>query len=267
MFEIFQYSFMIRAFIAGMVIAVVAPMIGTFLVVRRYSLISDTLSHVSFAGVMAGLLFGIHPLLAALVITGVAALVIEKIRTGKRISAETVLSLFLSGGLAVAVVLMSLGRSFTLDLFSYLFGSIATVTKQDLYIILPLGLLVVGLVFLLFKEFLYVSFDEEGAEVNGVPVMVLNVVLILLAAVTIVVSMRIIGILLIGALLTIPSVTAMQLSKSFKATVALAVVISLFSVIAGLFVSYYLNIPAGGAVVLIALSVFGAVAILTKNKV
>jgi len=257
MLEIFQYGFMLRAFAAGIIVAVISPLIGTFLVTRKYSLISDTLSHVSLAGVMLGLLIGINPIFTALGVALLAAWLIERIRGEKKVSGETVLSLFLSGGLAIAVILMGLGKGFGVDLFSYLFGSITTVRNEDLFIILILGTVVLVTILMMYKKLLYVCYDEEGARVAGLPVKSINFLLITLAAFTVVVAMRIVGVLLIGALMTIPAITAMQVAKSFKQSLVLSVFLSLAAVTGGLWLAFYFNLAAGGAIVILALTFFG----------
>ena len=256
MLEIFNYSFMIRAFIAGTVIGIVAPVIGTFLVARRYSLIADTLGHISLAGVAIGLLLGINPIITALIAAVVMSLVIDRLRSGKLVSGESALAMLLSGGLALAIVLISLAKGFNVDLFSYLFGSITTVRPEDLYLIIPLGLLVIVLTLLFYKQFLYISFDEEGSKVNGIKVTALNTLLMVLTAVIVSLSIRIVGSLLIGALIVIPVVTAAQIARSFRSSIALAILFSLFAIIVGLFASFYFNLAAGGTIVLVALIVF-----------
>ena len=257
MLDIFHYSFMVRAFIAGMIIAVIAPFIGVFLVSRKYALIADSLAHVSLAGIALGLLMGIHPIITALIVTIGAAMLIERIRSNRRLSGESALAIFLSGGLAVSIVLISLANGFNTNLFSYLFGSITTVTDMDLWIIGVLGVLVLSTLCLLYKELTYCSFDWESATVSGIPVTYINTVLVIITAITVVLSMRIVGALLIGALMVIPVVTAMQLAKSFKQTVLFAVCASMLSVMFGLLMAYYLNLPAGGAIVLVSLLFFG----------
>lgn len=256
MFEIFQYDFMIRAFMAGIIIAIVAPLIGCFLVVRRYSLMADTLAHVSLVGVAVGLLTKGNPVATATITSVIAALGIEKLRTSKKIFGESILALFLSGSLAVASVLISLANSFNSNLFSYLFGSITTVSPQDLYFIGGLGLVVLISIFLVYKELFLVSSDEELAQVNGVNPKVFNILLVILAAVTVSLSMNIVGILLVGALMVIPVITAMQWARSFQQTLFFAVGFSFVSVVSGLFVSYYLDLASGGTIVLVALALF-----------
>ena len=266
MMDIFHYSFMIHAFIAGSIIAIIAPVIGTFLVARRYSLMADSLAHVSLAGVAIGLILGIYPVYTALIVSVVVALVIERLRTERGVSGEVALAMFLSGGLAVAVVLLGLGKGFSVDLFSYLFGSITTVTNIDLLVITTLGIVVLAIVVRVYKEFVYVSFDEEAAHVSGVPTKTLNMLLMILTALTVSISMRIVGILLIGALMVIPVVTAMQLRQSFLKTILASILFSFIAVIAGLFLSYYVNLAAGGTIVVISLFLFAVTALMTSKK-
>ncbi len=247
---------MIRAIIAGVAIAVIAPLIGTFLVVRRFSLIGDTLSHVALSGVAIGLLLGIAPIITTLAITILAAIAIEIIRTKQNVSGEAVLAMFLPGGLALSVVLLSIAKGFNSNLFSFLFGSISTVGTTDLMLILGLAALTTFIIFIFYKQLFFVAFDEEGAKVSGVKVKFVNLLLIVLTAVTVSLAMRIVGILLIGALLVIPVITAQLIAKSFKQALFLSVLIALFSVLAGLILAYYLSLPAGGVIVLLALLVF-----------
>jgi zinc transport system permease protein len=256
MLDIFSYGFMLRAFAAGITIGLVAPLIGCFLVAKRYSLIADSLAHVSLAGVAVGVVLIINPIVSALAVAILVAFLIEKLRAGRMLTGEVALAMFLSSGLAVAVVLIGLAKNVHVDLFSFLFGSITTVTVGDLWIILPLGAVILAFVGLLYKELAYLAFDDESARVSGLPVRFLNQALVILAAVTVVLSLRIVGGLLIGALMVIPVATAMQVSRSFKHTVFTSMVLGLVSVIAGLFASFYLSTAAGGTIVLISLLLF-----------
>jgi zinc transport system permease protein len=264
MLEIFDYSFMQRAFIAGLAIGIIAPIIGTFLVAKRYSLIADSLAHVSLAGVGLGLLLGISPVLGALAVAILAAFLIERLRSRGRLSGEVALAMFMSSGLAIAVVLAGLAHTINIDLVSFLFGSITTVTAADLWVIVPLAVLVMALVALLYKELAYVAFDEEQARVAGLPAAALNQALIFLTALTVVLSLRIVGGLLIGALMVIPVAAAMLLARSLRATIAYAVGFGLTAVVVGLFASFYLNLAAGGSIVIVALGIFMLVALLAK---
>jgi zinc transport system permease protein len=242
-----------------------APVIGTFLVAKRYSLMADTLAHVSLAGVALGLYLGIYPLFTSIIVAVVAAVVIDRLRAARHVSGETALAMFLSGGLAIAIVLISLAKGFNVDLFSYLFGSITTVKAEDLVVMGVLGTVVLTILTLFYKHFLYLSFDEEAAMVSGVPVARLNTVLMVLTALIVSLAMRVVGVLLIGALMVIPVVTAMQLRKSFQQTIFWAIGFSVFAVVAGLFASYYLNVASGGAIVVTALLLFLSVNLFTTH--
>jgi zinc transport system permease protein len=256
MLEIFQFNFMIYAFTAGIVIAVIAPVIGSFLVVRRYSLLADTLAHISLAGVAVGLLLKSNPVKTAILVSVLTAFALERLRKTKKIFSESALALFLWGGLATAVVIISIARGFNVDLFSFLFGSIIIVDISDLYLITGLGAVILIMITVFYKEFFLVSFDEELAEVNGINARIFNLILVILAALTVSLSMRIVGVLLIGALMVVPVITAMLFSRSFKHLLFFSVAIALASVISGLFLSYYLDLASGGTIVLIALVFF-----------
>lgn len=255
-FELFQYGFVIRGIEAGVIVALIAPLIGIFLVLRRYSLIADTLAHVSLAGIALGLLLNINPILSALGVTVVSSLGIERLRNSRRVYGESALALFLSGSLALATVLLSLGKGFNANLFNYLFGSIVTVTQTDIYTMAILGLVVITVLGLFFKELVYITFDEESARVSGIPVRWINIILILLAAFTISLAIPIVGVLLIAALIVIPVVTALQLRQSFAKTIVYAELFSLFSVLAGIFISFHFNLSTGGTIVLVMLALF-----------
>lgn len=265
MIDLFQYSFMVRGFEAGIIIAIIAPLIGIFLVLRRYSLIADTLSHVSLAGVAIGLLLKVNPLITAVIAAVISSVAIERLRISKRIFGESALSIFLSGSLALAIVLIGIAGGFGVDLFSYLFGSITTVKQSDVFIIAILGILVIVAVIAFYKELVYVTIDEEAAKLSGVPTKFINILLIILSAFTVALSIPIVGVLMISALIVIPVISALLLRKSFLYTIFYAEGFSLFSVIAGIISSFYLNIPASGAIVLITLIIFVST-LLLKHK-
>ncbi len=265
MFAILQYGFMQRAFAAGIFIGIIAPIIGTYLVTRRYSLMADTLSHIALAGVAIGFLAGLQPLVTAIIVSVLGAVGIEYLRMRRAAQSESLLALFLSGSLALAVVLMSLAHNLNTSVLSYLFGSITTVSASDLWLIGSLGLIVLLVVIIARRPLFLLSLDEELATSGGIRSSVFNILLVALAAITVSLSMRIVGILLIGALMVIPVLTAMQLSGSFRRTTILAVLLSLFSVLTGLVLSYQWNLPSGGTIVLVALALFlGSLALKKK---
>lgn len=256
MFELFKYSFAVRGFEAGVIIAFIAPLIGIFLVLRRYSLIADTLAHVSLAGIAMGFLLQINPIVTAMFSTVLSSVLIERLRVSKKIYGESALAIFLSGSLALAVVLISLAHGFNVGLLNYLFGSIVTVRQVDLYVIGVLGTIVAVTLFLFYKELVYITFDEESAQVSGIPTRFINTLLIVLAALTVSLSIPIVGVLLISALMVIPVVTALQFRQSFSKTIIIAELVSLFSVVTGIFISFYLNLSTGGTIVLVSLTIF-----------
>ena len=256
MLNIFQYDFMVRAFLSGIIIAIIAPLIGCFLVVRRYSLLADTLAHVSLVGVAIGLLTGGNPIITATATSIVASLGIDYIRTSKQVVGESVLALFLSGSLAMASILISISHGGGTNLFSYLFGSITTVLPEDLYFMLGLGIAVILIVTAFYKQFFLLSFDEELAKADKMNIKLFNTMIIIMAAIAVSVSMRIVGVLLIGALMVIPATTAMQFALSFKKTLLLSIFFSLISVITGLLTSFYLGLASGGTIVMVSLLLF-----------
>jgi zinc transport system permease protein len=256
MLSLFQYSFIVRGLEAGLIIGAIAPLIGIFLVLRRYSLIADTLSHVSLAGIAIGLLLNLNPLFTAIGASVLSSLAIERLRLSKRVYGESALSIFLSGSLALAIVIISLAHGFSVNLLNYLFGSILTVKQIDVYIILVTGIFVFLSIIALYKELVYITFDEEAARVGGIQTRLINTFLVILSAITVSLAIPIVGILLISALIVIPVVAALQFRKSFLTTIIYSEFISLFSVISGIIISFYLNIPAGGAIVLLALGIF-----------
>ena len=254
--EFLQYTFMHRAFVVGAVTAVICPAIGVFLVPRRLSLIADTMAHVALAGVALGLLIGASPLVGALVVTTGGAVAIERLRARGALQGDAWLAVFLSGGFALAVVLISLGGGFNADLLAVLFGSILTVSRADVWIVVGLGVLVGTAIAAFFPQLFAITLNEELARTSGVPVSALNLMLTVLTAVTTVVGMRMVGVLLVSAMVVIPTLTGFAVGRSFRHALAVAIAMGLVSVGLGLVAAYYLRLAAGGAIVLTALLVF-----------
>jgi zinc transport system permease protein len=262
--ELLDYEFMRRAFLAGMAVAVICPLIGVFLVLRRLSLLADGLGHVTFAGLAAGFLLNIYPLLAALVAAVVGAVGIERIRTRGKIAGDAAIAMFYTAGLAIGVVLVSRVGGF--NLVGYLFGSITAVSTEDLFAVLALVATVVGLTLLYYKELLYLTFDEPSARAAGLPATLVNTLLAALAAATVVAAMRIVGLLLVSSLMVIPALTAMRLANSFRQTLLYAVAAAQIAVLVGLTSSYYLNTAPGGTIVLTALLLFAAASLVEGRR-
>ncbi len=252
--EILQYSFMVRALLAGLVVAVTVPLLGSFLVARRYSLIADSLAHVSLAGIGAGLLFGFTPALVAIPVTVVGAVLLEWLRQKKQVSGEVSLAILMSSGLALAIVLANFARGANTDFSSYLFGGIATTSRADVITLAGAGLLVVAFVAANYRSLLHIAFDEDGARIAGCRVTILNYALAAMTAVIVVLSLRIVGGLLISALLVMPVVTASRFVRSFGQTIFYAIILAAIAVLSGLVIAFYAGVAAGGAIVLSALA-------------
>jgi len=250
---------------AGAIVGILCPLIGIFLVLRRMSLIGDSLSHVALSGVAAGIVSGLYPLTTALAFSVLAALGIETLRKRYMEYAELALAIILSAGIGIAVVLISWAKSINIDLFGYLFGNILTVRPTDMWLISVLGIFIIGFVRLLYKELLFIAFDEEGAGIAGIPVRGINLIFIVFIAMTITLSMRIVGALLVSSLMVIPVAASLQIAKSFKQAVILSVIFAEISVILGIVVSYYLELASGGTIVL--LSVILLISVITIKNI
>jgi len=245
-------EFMRLAFGAGVVVGLLAPAVGFFLVQRRLSLIGDGIGHVAFAGVALGYLLDFPLVLTALVVSVLGALSIEGLRVRRRTAGDQALALVFYTGIAAGVVLVSAAGALNVNLFQFLFGSILTVTRGDLAVIAGLGVGALALIGLLYRPLVAVVVDEEGARVAGLPVAPLNALTAALAAVTIALSMRVVGILLIAALMVLPVIAATRIAWSMRSTVLLAMGIGLASVVTGITIAYYADLPPGGTTVLVA---------------
>lgn len=255
MLEMLEYGFMQRAFISGIIVGIICPMIGIFLVLRRMSMVGDSLSHVALAGVAASFLAGANSLLGSLSFSIVAALGIEKLRKSYREYSEVAIAIIMSGGIGLAVILISLARNINIDLMGYLFGSLTTISQQDLYLMVTLGIFIFSIVLYLYRQLFYIAFDEEGARIAGIPVERVNTFFIILVSLTITISMRIVGILLVSSLMVIPVAAAIQMEKSFKKTIFYSIVFSLIAVLVGITLSYYYDLAPGGAIVLLCVGI------------
>ncbi len=250
--EILTYDFMVRALIGGTLVGALAPALGVFLVLRRLSLVADSLSHVALTGVAIGLLTSTYPPLVAMGATSIAAATIEIVRARRMMPGDAALAVVLYTALALAVVIISLADGFNVDLFSYLFGSVLTVTSTELWLLVGLLIIVLGFIALFYPELSQVSFDSELARTTGVRVFSVNLALAVLTGATITLSMRVVGVLLVGALIVIPVMSSLRLATGLRASIVLAMAIGVFSALVGLSISYYANLAAGGSVVLTA---------------
>jgi zinc transport system permease protein len=251
-----ELEFMRLAFAVGAVVGVLAPAVGFFLVERRQSLVGDGLGHVAFAGVAAGYLLGVSPVLTALCFAVVGALAIEWLRSRGGTAGDQALALVFYTGIALGVVLVSSADRLDVGLFQFLFGSILTVTWSDLWAVLALGVLSLAAIAVLYRGLVAAVLDDEGSRVAGAPVTLLNTAVAVLAALTVGISMRVVGILLIAALMVLPVVAAQRVAWSLRSTLGLAMLIGLGSVLAGLTLAYYGDLPPGGTIVLLGAGAF-----------
>ena len=249
MLEMFQYTFMQKAFLVGILLAIIIPLIGVIVVLKRLSMIGDALSHTSLAGVALGLLLGIEPIVGAVVVCVVAAFSIETIRRRLPRYAEISISIIMSVGIGLASVLTGFiedGAAFN----SYLFGSIVAITDTEVLMVVIVTVIVVATFLLLYKELMFITFDEQGAILAGLPVKKINFIITLLTAITVSVAARSVGALIVSSLMVIPVACAMQIANSYKKTVLYSVLFAVAFTVVGLVLSYYFNLKPGGTIVL-----------------
>lgn len=276
--SLFEYEFLQNAFLSGLLIGLIAPLLGVYVVVRRMSLIADALSHVTLAGIAASLLLekkftafaGLNPIYLGMGFSVAGSLLVEKLRAVYKHYQELAIPIILSSGVGISVIFISLADGFNTDLFSYLFGSISAVSRTDLYVIIAVSVIVIAIIFLLYKELFLLSFDEEHATASGINAKWIHFIFILLVALVIASSMRIVGILLVSSLMTLPVAASIRIAKGFKQTIFFSVLFGEISVIIGLFLAYYLDLAPGGTIVILSVFIL-VIAILwtkfTKGKV
>ena len=248
--EIFEYAFMRRAFIVGILLAAVIPCIGLVIVCKRLSMIGDALSHTSLAGVAAGLILGLNPVLTAAAACVVAAIGIEAIRRKIPRFSEMSIAVIMSAGIGLAGVLSGFVKN-AANFNSFLFGSIVAISNGELYLVIAVSMAVLLMFLLMYKELFYVSLDEQSARLAGVPVKTVNFLFTVLIAVTVSVAARTVGALIVSSMMVVPVACAMQFGTSYRQTLILAVVLDILFMITGLYAAYYLGLKAGGTIVLL----------------
>lgn len=251
MLDILQTHFFIRALIGGIMIGITGPLMGVFLVLRRLSMIGDTLAHITIAGVALGFLLGIYPLAMGLVFALLGAISIEKLRKTYKTYAELSIAIMMSGGVALASLFFTLGIGFYTNVNQYLFGSIYTLDEIDLIVVGVVTVVVLLFISLFYKEMFLLTFDEDAALVHGLPVRLLNMSITVLTAFVISVAIKIVGALLVSALLTIPVATGLFIMKGFKHTIISAVLVGEAAIIGGLFIAAIWNLAPGATIVLL----------------
>lgn len=252
------HEFMRSAFVVSLLIAVLCPSIGVFLVLRRYSMIGDTLAHASLAGVTIGLVSGGNPLIGAFVFTSVCGALIEFLRGYFKKNADLILPIVLALCVGVAITLMSSGRLHA-NADSYLFGSVLTVTRTDVITVLVLSVISVLTLIALYHQMVYIAYDEEAAKIAGVRVRIINYVFLVLVAAAISVSIRIVGVLVISSMIALPVASALQMGRGFKGTLIYSIIFSVIDIMAGLVLSYYLDVAPGGFTALVSVAVLAIV--------
>ena len=262
MIEILQYEFMQRALISGIAISISCPLIGLFLILKRFSLFGDAISHVAFGGIALGLFLKSNPIWVSLIVSIIGALAIIKLNSSKRIYSDSSISVLLSLGLAMGLVLISLSGGFSIDITSYLFGSILLVNIEETVSTVLLSVIVIAFVILYYKKLIYLVFNEEQALVNGINTVVLNILFITLATIAIVMSIRLIGVLMVSSLLIIPNVSSLLLGYGFKKTILFSICFSLISVILGIILAFEWNITPSGMIVITSAGIFFGVNVL-----
>jgi len=253
-----QYSFIQKAFFAGSFVAITCSALGLFLVLRKMSLIGDGLSHVSFGAIALGLFFGIYPFYIAIPLVMVASVLILKISEKAKIYGDSAIGIVSAVGIAGGVILASVSKGFNVDLFSYLFGNVLAISNTEVILSVVLSFIVLVVIYFFYWDLFSATFDEEYAKTTGIKTNFINVLLTLLTAVTVVLSVKMVGIMLVSALLILPAVTALRLAKGFRSAMFISGVVSLFSVLFGISASFFLDLPAGATIVMTSALIFFA---------
>lgn len=269
-----QYEFLQNAFITGIIIGILAPLLGVFIVVRRMSMIADALSHVALAGIAFSLLLqknfvslsGLNPLYFGMAFSVGGSLFIEKLRTIYKHYQELAIPIILSGGIGLSVIFISIAEGFNADLYGYLFGSVSAVSRSDLYLIIEVGIAVIITLLLLYKELFLLSFDEEHAKASGIPSKAIHLIFIVLVALVIASSMRVVGILLVSSLMTLPVAASLRFANGFKQMIAYSIVFGEISVMGGLILSFQLDLAPGGTIVMLAVLILVIAILIDKWK-
>lgn len=259
--DFLNYDFLKFTFLTGILIGIIAPLLGTFIVVRRLSLIADALSHVTLAGIAFGLMIEkllvitLSPLYSGMAFSVIGSIFIEKLRGVYKSYQELAIPIILSTGVGLSVIFISVANGFNTDLFGYLFGSVSAVSRNDFYLIFAIFVVVLAVITFFYKELFTLSFDEEHATISGIHTKGIHLLFIILTSLVIAASIRIVGVLLVSALMTLPVAAAMRIAKGFKQMMFLSIIFGEISVIAGIIIGYYLSIPPGGTIVMIAVGI------------
>lgn len=256
LFLFLQYTFIQNALVAGAFIALMCSTLGLFLVLRKMSLIGDGLAHVSFGAIALGLFLGIYPFYVAIPIVMLGSIFVLKISEKAKVYGDAAIGIVSAVGIASGVMFASKSKGFTVDLMSYLFGNILSISTAEVVLTMGISLFVLVIIFIYYWDLFSATFDEEYAKTTGVNTGFINILLTLLTAITVVLSVKVVGVMLASALLIIPAVTALQLAKGFRTAMIVSAVVALISVLLGVIVSFYLDLPAGATIVLVSAVIF-----------
>ncbi|OGW36276.1 MAG: hypothetical protein A2Y97_07525 [Nitrospirae bacterium RBG_13_39_12] len=265
MIEILSSSFMQKAFLVGIIVSLISGIISVFVVLRRMSFIGAGISHAAFGGVAIGFFTGINPTITAIFFSIAIALGIEFVSRKGKVSEDASIGIFFASSMALGIVLISLSRNYNIDLFGYLFGNILAISDREVFLSFILAVFVIGGIVLFLKEIFITAYNEEIAQVSGISVRAINILFLILLSVSIVISIKIVGIILISALLVIPGATAQLFAKNLHIMIATSCVVAVLSTVLGLLISYELDIAPGGSIVLTATAVF-LVSLLFKKR-
>lgn len=267
-----NYEFLQNAVFSGMIIGIIAPLLGVFIVVRRLSLIADALSHVTLAGIAGSLYLSqtfsalalLNPIYLGIVASVGGSMLIERLRRLYKHYEELAIPIIMSGGLGISAIFISLASGFNTDLMSYLFGSVSAVSRQDFAVIAAIAIIVFIFLSIFFKELFVLSFDEEYAKASGLPAKWIHLLFMIVVALVIAASMRIVGILLVSSLMTLPVAAAMRLARGFKEAILYSIIFGELSVVIGLVSAFYLNLAPGGTIVVTSIVIL-LIVILAKK--
>lgn len=269
---ILNYDFLQNAFFSGMIIGVIAPLLGVFIVVRRMSLIADALSHVTLAGIAGSLyvsqsftsLAFLNPIYLGIFASVSGSVLIDRLRNLYKHYEELAIPIIMSGGIGLSAIFISLASGFNIDLMSFLFGSVSAVSKQDLWVVIAIAVVVVLFLFTFFKEMFLLSFDEEYAKATGIPANIIHLFFMIVIALVIAASMRIVGILLVSSLITLPVASAMRVAKGFKQAIIYSIIFGESAVLIGLVSAFYLDLAPGGTIVVTSIIILFLVILMKK---
>ena len=262
--NLLNYRFFQNALIGGSVSALACSLIGLFVILRQESMIGDGVAHVSFGGIAIGLFLDINPLFTALIVSIIAVLGISYMKKQGLAESDSATAVILAIGFSTGLIIISLAGGFNVELFSFLFGSILTISRQDMLMVSILGVTSLVMVSLFYKELLSITFDAQASRLMGIPVGLLNNVFNILVAVTVVLSIKVVGMILVTALLVLPGLTALQLDTGFRTTAIMSIIFGVFSVVFGIFASAILDVATSGVIVFTLVSVFITVSLATR---